>query len=52
MAFDLDRWKGELREGLRDWPARMKLAGVTSVYSFLSASALLPVVEALGKGEY
>lgn len=52
MAFDLDTWKERTRERLRDWKPRMERAGVNSVYAFLSAAALWPVVEAAQAGNW
>jgi formylglycine-generating enzyme required for sulfatase activity len=51
MAFDLDTWKSQLAERLKDWKPRMQRAGVSSIYAFLSAAALWPVVEAYQRGE-
>ena len=52
MAFDLNTWKERVGERLRDWKPRMQRAGINSVYAFLSAASLWPVVEAAKAGEW
>ncbi|MEW5869481.1 MAG: SUMF1/EgtB/PvdO family nonheme iron enzyme [Chloroflexota bacterium] len=52
MGFDLDTWKAQLAQRLPGWRARMQRAGVDSVYAFISAAALWPVVEAARGGEW
>lgn len=52
MAFDLNFWKQQLREKLKGWKPRMQQAGATSVYAFLSAASLIPVLEAARNGEF
>jgi len=51
MAFDLNVWKEKVRERLRDWRPRMEQAGVSSVYAFLSAASLWPVIQAYQGGD-
>ncbi|MBI3942344.1 MAG: hypothetical protein HY326_04970 [Chloroflexi bacterium] len=52
MAFDLHSWKQKVGQSLTDWQPRMQRAGVTSLYAFLSAASLWPVVEAVRGGEW
>jgi formylglycine-generating enzyme required for sulfatase activity len=52
MAFDLKAWKVKLVEGLQGWRPRMERAGAHSVYYFLAATALWPVVEAVRGGDW
>ena len=52
MSFDLTTWKASLATRLRGWLPRMQQAGVTSVYAFVSAASLWPVVEAAQHGEW
>ncbi len=51
MAFDLTIWKERLAARLPGWKARLGEAGVNSIYAFLSAAALWPVVEAYQRGD-
>ncbi len=51
MAFDLITWKADLKTRFKDWKPRMQAAGVSSVYGFVSAMTLWPVVEAFQKGD-
>lgn len=51
MAFDLEIWKNKVAEKLHDWKTRMDRAGVSSIYLFLSAVALYPIVEAARAGD-
>jgi hypothetical protein len=52
MAFDLPTWQGRVREQLTGWRERMQHAGVTSIYHFLSAATLWPVVQAAQGGDW
>ncbi len=52
MPFDLQTWKGRLRQRLPGWKVRMTQLGVNSVYATVSAAALWPVVEAAQRGEW
>ncbi|MSP14046.1 MAG: NACHT domain-containing protein [Chloroflexi bacterium] len=52
MAFDLDSWKQKVGQSLTDWQPRMQRAGATSLYAFLSAASIWPVVEAVRAGEW
>ena len=38
MAFDLNAWKAQLKEKLKNWRPRMQAAGVDSAYAFIAAS--------------
>lgn len=52
--FNLEQWKEATKKSFQKWHDRWEAAkqsGVTSLYSFLCASALFPVVEACQKGE-
>ncbi len=52
--FNLEGWEKSIKKNLHRWHDRWekaKHAGVTSLYSFLCASALLPVIEASQRGE-
>ncbi len=50
MTFDRNFWQQRVRERLRGWRERWQRAGVSSVYAFLSAATLWPVVEAFREG--
>lgn len=52
MAFDLPTWQGRVREQLTDWRERMHRAGVSSIYHFLSAATVWPVVQAAQGGDW
>jgi len=52
MAFDLSVWKAKVAERMEDWRPRMQRAGANSIYAFLSAATLWPVVEAARGGEW
>jgi hypothetical protein len=52
MAFDLNIWKAEVSRRMKGWKPRMQRAGVNSVYAFLSAAALWPMIEAARSGEW
>ena len=52
MTFSLDSWKKSLVEQMPGWQIRMQQAGVSSIYAFLSAATVLPVVEAMRQGEW
>jgi formylglycine-generating enzyme required for sulfatase activity len=49
MAFDLSLWKTQMAQRLQGWRVRMKQGGVHSIYAFVSAAALWPVAEAIGR---
>jgi prophage maintenance system killer protein len=51
-AFTQRTWKAKLSGRLQDWRARMQQYGAPSVYAFLSAATLWPVVEAARDGEW
>jgi hypothetical protein len=52
MTWNLERMKTAFAERLPQWRQRMQQAGVTSVYSFVSAMALWPVAAAAKNGEW
>lgn len=49
--FDLETWKQRLRDRLPGWKGQMQAAGSHSLYGFLSALALWPLVEAARAGQ-
>ncbi|MCP5007805.1 MAG: hypothetical protein GY941_28295, partial [Planctomycetes bacterium] len=51
MSFTLDTWKESIKKNLDGWRVRMRETGVESIYSFVSASALLPLIQAVSGGE-
>ena len=54
MAFDVQVWRERLAIRMEGWQARWERArtsGVSSLYAFLSAMALWPVVEAYQQGD-
>ena len=51
MSFTLQSWKEDLKKHLEGWRGRMKQSGVNSIYAFVSASALLPVIQAVSGGD-
>ena len=54
MAFDVQVWRERIAQQMEDWKGRWeqaRSAGVSSLYGFLSALALWPVVEAVRQGE-
>jgi hypothetical protein len=52
MAFDLVTWRAKVSEQFQNWRLRMQQYGVHSVYAFLSAATLWPIVEAARSGEW
>ncbi len=50
MTFDLDTWKTEFGKRIPGWRDRMRATGTKSVFAFVSASALWPVIEAFQQG--
>ncbi len=52
MPFDLDTWKVRMPAQLRGWRKRMQKAKVESVYAFLAAATLWPVVQAARQGDW
>ena len=52
MTWNLDSWKTTFAECLPEWRQRMQQAGITSVYSFVSAMALWPVAAAAQAGHW
>ena len=54
MAFDIQVWRERIAQRVDGWQTRWeqaRAAGVSSLYAFLSAMALWPVVEAVRQGE-
>ncbi|MBC8556043.1 MAG: NACHT domain-containing protein, partial [Candidatus Brocadiales bacterium] len=51
MSFTVQSWKENLKKRLEGWHGRMKKSGVKSIYAFISASALLPVIQAVSVGD-
>jgi len=55
MAYDVQVWRERLSHRMEGWKGRWekaRSAGVPSLYGFLSAMALWPVVEAAQQGEW
>ena len=52
MAFDLDHWKEEVRKELRGWKDALDQGKGSFACSFLSASALLPIIRAANGGDF
>jgi formylglycine-generating enzyme required for sulfatase activity len=52
MAFDLNEWQQKLEAILHRWKPRFIQSGNKSVYAFLSASTLWPIVEAAQGGDW
>ncbi len=52
MSFTFDTWKESLKKNLDGWCGRMKKSGINSIYAFVSASALWPVIQAAKGGEW
>ena len=51
MSFTLQSWKEDLEKHLEGWRGRMRTSGVKSIYAFVSATALLPVIQAVAGGD-
>ena len=51
MSFDLEAWKRQLSERLKDWKPQARRLGVNSLYAGLSAAALWPVAQACQSGD-
>lgn len=52
MASNLTTWQHTVTSELNGWRQRMQRAGVTSVYGFLSAASVWPVVQAAQGGDW
>ena len=52
MAFNFDTWKTRLHQQMPGWQLRMHQAGIGSIYAFLSAATVWPIVEAMQRGEW
>lgn len=52
MSLDLKSWKANVSSSLYNWHIRMEQTGVGSIYAFLAAMALHPIVQAARAGEW
>jgi hypothetical protein len=52
MSFSLQSWKETFKTQLQGWRERMQTSGVKSIYSFISASAIWPVLQATIGGQW
>lgn len=52
MSFSLQSWKETFKTHLQGWRERMQKSGVKSIYSYVSASALWPVLQATIGGQW
>ena len=52
MTFNLESWKNRLQQRLPGWQQRMQQAGVGSIYAFISAATVWPIVAAMQQGEW
>jgi len=52
MEFDLKTWQGKIKEGLKGWRERMQKSGVKSIYAFVSATAIWPVIQVASGGQW
>jgi formylglycine-generating enzyme required for sulfatase activity len=52
MPFNLQMWREDFKSRLRGWKARFNQAGANSIYYFLAATSLLPVVQAAHSGDW
>jgi hypothetical protein len=51
-TFTQEAWKANIAERLQNWRSRLQQQGAPSVYAFLSAATLWPVVEAARGGNW
>jgi hypothetical protein len=51
-TFTQEAWKTNIAERLQHWRSRLQQQGAPSVYAFLSAATLWPVVEAARGGDW
>ena len=51
-TFTQEAWKANIAEHLQHWRSRLQQQGAPSVYGFLSAATLWPVVEAARGGDW
>ena len=51
-SFTQEAWKANIAERLQHWRSRLQQQGAPSVYAFLSAATLWPVVEAARGGKW
>jgi formylglycine-generating enzyme required for sulfatase activity len=49
--FSIESWQAELQGKLREWQPRWRESGVSSLYFFIAATALWPVVVAFRQGD-
>lgn len=52
MSFSFTSWKESFQSRLQGWRERMQRSGVESIYAFISASAIWPVIQATTGGEW
>jgi len=52
MPFTIQTWKTELRSRLQGWKNRLDRAGIHSVYYFIAATSLVPIVQAAHSGDW
>ena len=52
MSFSLTSWKESFQSCLQGWRERMQQSGVESIYAFISAAAIWPVIQATTGGEW
>jgi len=52
MSFDLTIWKQQIAEKLPNWQTRMKAGGVNSIYFFLAATSLFPILQSAQSGDW
>lgn len=51
MNFNFNSWKQSVSQNIKGWRSRFKNAGINSLYYGLTATSLLPVVQAYHTGE-
>ncbi len=52
MPFDISSWKAQLSVKLPGWRTRMQAGGINSVYFFIAATSLFPVLQAAQSGDW
>ncbi len=52
MSFNLPTWKAEFQDRLQGWKKRLDRAGTNSIYYFLAATSLVPIVQAAHGGDW
>jgi len=51
MDFNFNSWKQSISQNIKGWKSRFKNAGINSLYYGLTATSLLPVVQAYHTGD-